>query len=141
MPKLQKSLLKCINKILHSKECADALVHKVFHVERIWSGDHIGDGKYRDFKTEIYPTPSIIDYSHNLMASQGGNIQSGDLLLQGISKANYDRKFLSPQTDSPNIERWFIIEDREYRAVSITEHLVTFNVLVRTKIAPTRGAR
>jgi hypothetical protein len=131
---IKKSLCKCIDQVLGARDSIGAYVHTVCLVKRMWDGETIGDGKATDIKTPVRPTPGIREFAHNIMVQEGGAIQQGDILLTSISKNRFSRDDLSVQDDNPTHEKFFLIDDREYRIVNVTEHLVTWNVLVRQTI-------
>ena len=131
---LKKSLSKCIDSALSVRDSIGAAIHEVSLVQRCWSGETIGDGKHRDTVTKIVPTPEIREFAHHIMVQTGGAIQQGDILLKGISKNRYSREDLLYQTDDPTREKFYLIDDREYRIVNIVERLVTWDVLVRQTI-------
>lgn len=133
--KTRESLLRCINKILEVRDKAGLTIHEVCLTTRYWEGEQIGDGKCREKTQKITPTPSIREFAHDIRATEGAAIQQGDILLTGISRANYDRDFLSTQQTHPNIEKFYVIDGREYRLVSIIERFVTWDVLVRQTIS------
>jgi len=134
MGNTRDSLLKCINKALEAKDSAGLTIHKVFLLKRTWSGEQIGDGRNVEKITEIKPVPCIREFGHDIRAVEGGAIQQGDILLTNISRANYDRNFLSTQQDEPRTEKFYQIDGGEYRVVNIIERFVTWDVLVRQTI-------
>ncbi len=131
---LKKSLSKCIDSALAVRDSIGANIHEIYLVERCWSGETIGDGKHYDKVTKLSPTPEIREFAHNIMVQTGGAIQQGDILLKGISKNRYSREDLQYQSDNPTQEKFYLIDDREYRIVNIVERLVTWDVLVRQTI-------
>lgn len=136
---LKHCLLKCIDSVLGVRDKIGVTLHEVCLVERTWTGETIGDGNRFDKVTPIKPSPGIRDFSHDIRAVSGGAIQQGDILLTSISKNNYDRDFLSAQAKDPLVEKFYRIDDHEYRVVNIVERYVTFDVLVRQTISPKGG--
>ena len=131
---LKEALAKCIDEVLEVRENIGADLHRVSLVERKWSGEHIGDGRYKDSITQIRPTPGIKEFAHDIRLLEGGAIQQGDILITSISKNRFNRDFLSVQDTDAAMEKFYLIDDREYRIVNITEHLVTWNILVRQTV-------
>lgn len=126
-------IAKCAESILRLQDKIGATIHQVYLVKRAWSGAQIGDGASFDTNYLIEPSPHVQEFSQNIMAGQGA-IEQGDVLLKYISKTEYTREFLGPQTESPLIEKFYLIDGKEYRVVNIKETLVYFNVLVRATI-------
>lgn len=125
-------LRDCTNDILGIRDDIGAELKKVYIVERIWSGKELGDGTSRESKTQILPSPRIVEFNHNLRITEGGAVKQGDILLKMISQQTLPKKQDVEFTDvSKNVEKFYEIDGRLYRPVTATERHLTWSVLVR----------
>jgi hypothetical protein len=106
--------------------------HKVYILTRTWSGDRVGRGSKTDEQVQVYPTPYMKDYSHDLRVREGGNIRAGDVIIKYIPKEDYaEESLLDCSTSAKNIEKFYVINNRIYNVVSVLEGYVYWNVHLR----------
>lgn len=133
------SLKACLGSILSTRDCIGAKLHDVFILERKWSGERPGDGKASETVTQILPTPQIVDYSHNLRLTEGGAIKQGDIVLKNFSKAAYPLETsLDCSTDNRTIEKYYLINERQYTVIHIKENYLTWDIHLRKRSDETR---
>lgn len=121
-----------LDEILSIRESLGAILHRVYLVKRTWDGSQIGDGNYSDEVIEIKPAPKIKDYSQSIHISQGGVIESGDLIIEMISKNQFPHeKEINAKSEDPSLEIFYMIGDQFYRVISIIEKYLVWNVQVR----------
>lgn len=125
-------LRKNLNSILGIRDKV-AIIHAVFQVTRSWSGDELGEGVAQDDKVRILPTPRLKEYGNDVRIAEGGSIKQGDIILKGISKENYSEEDLECTTSSSNVERFWLIDDKEYTTINIRERYLTYEVQLRKR--------
>ena len=123
---------KSLNNILSIRDKV-AILHAVFQITRTWQGEEVGSGEYTDDKVRIYPTPRLKEYGHDVRISEGGSIKQGDIILKGLSKENYEETDLECTTLSPNVEKFWLIDDKEYTTINVKERMLTFDVQLRKR--------
>lgn len=123
---------KSLNSILSIRDKV-AIIHAVFQVTRTWQGEEVGSGEYTDDTVRIYPTPRLKEYGHDVRISEGGSIKQGDIILKGLSKENYEETDLECTTLSPNVEKFWLIDDKEYTTINVKERMLTFDVQLRKR--------
>ena len=129
---LIESLKKSINPILGVRDTLGAQKHDVFLLTRTWSGEIVGDGQPVDTKSQVLPSPNIVDLSHSLRLKSGGNIRQGDILLKMISKQSFPERFeIDGEVLDKNVEFFYFFGDVIYRVISVTEDHLWWNVQVR----------
>jgi len=128
-----ESIKSCgLDKILGVRDSIGANLHDVFIITRCWSGEEIGDGRVKESKLQVKPTPRIKDFSHNLRVTEGGSVKQGDLLLKGISKSKFpERRSIDLCSDDDLVEKFYEIDCNLYRVISVVEKHLTWNVQVR----------
>jgi hypothetical protein len=73
-------ILAISNDILSIRDEIGAIKHHIFIMERKWT-EARGKGSFVDTKTQILPTPYLVDYSHDLRLKETGLIKQGDLII------------------------------------------------------------
>lgn len=139
MSSVIEELKKSMDSVFAVRSQLGAVLHKVYLVTRTWSGTQIGDGEMTEEVTEVTPSPGIKDYSHSIRLQAGGNVKQGDLIIHTISKNRYPNESdLDGSSDNPLIEKLYKIGDIYYRAISVVENHLTWNVQVRKLSDQTR---
>lgn len=132
MSNIREALTDCIDKILSVRDDMGAVIHEVYIVNRRWSGERVGDGVFSDTVTQILPSPSIKDYSHDVRITEVGAVKAGDIILTGISRNKYpDELEFKTKTEDRNTQRMFRVGKHFYHVVHIKEKLVTWDVHLR----------
>lgn len=127
------SLKGSINSILAIRDKV-GIIHAVFQVTRHWSGEEIGAGEFRDEKMRMLPTPGFKEYGHDVRLNEAGSVKQGDIILKGISKVNYpSEKDLDCSSSDASIERFWLIDDKEYTTINVKESYLTWDVQVRKR--------
>lgn len=126
-------VLSISNDILGLRDELGAIKHHIFILERKWTEER-GKGKFTDTKTQILPTPYLVDYSHDLRLKESGLIKQGDLILKMISKKTYKKDQIDCSVLDNKTEKYYLIENNLYEVVGITEDYVTYNVQIRKTI-------
>ena len=136
-----EDLLPDVDCILGIRDDIGAELRKVFLVKRKWGGETLGDGRAKDTKTQILPTPYIVDFSHNIQIQSGGSFQQGDVLLKNISKDKFPKESdLQPSTGDGTIEYFYEVGDKLYNLQTIVEKHLTWNVQLRRLIDDSSGS-
>lgn len=129
---LIQSLKKNINPILSVRDLLGAEKHKQYILTRTWSGTKPGDGNAVDTKLLINPSPRIVDFSHDKRVLEGGNFKRGDILLKMVSKQTFPNESqIDGSSDAKNIEKFYLINNRLYTVISVTEDYIWWNVQIR----------
>ena len=132
MSNLRASLLGCIDKVLEVRDCIGAVIHEVYIINRVWTGERVGDGSFSDDSTQVLPSPNIRDYSHDVRVTNIGAVKAGDLVLIGISRNKYQNDLeLRTDTEERNTERLYKVGKHFYRLVHIKENLLTWDIHIR----------
>jgi hypothetical protein len=128
---LVDDIKKQIDPILEIRDLLGAQKAIVYIVERTWR-EKIGVGTFADIKTQIYPTPNIVDLSHKFKMKEAGNLKDGDLLLKMVSKNKFpEETFVSCKNNSDKKEMFYLIDNYSYEVISVTSEYVYWNVLIR----------
>lgn len=132
---LLTDLLGVTDDILGVRDTIGAVIYPIYLTTRTWSGTEPGDGTATDVDTQILPSPSVKDLSHDWDSLKGGNAQQGDLLLQYISKQSYPSEdTVRCKSSARNIEKFYKINGHLYTVVSVSEKYVYWNVQIRKVI-------
>lgn len=126
-------ILDGIDCALEARDDLGAIKAKVYIVTRVWSGDQVGRGDYTDTSKQVYPSPEIVDFSHDLRVKEGGTVKSGDILLKSISRKRYSEYDLdlSIADNQRYIEKFYCICDKLYEVVNVKMQYATWDVLIR----------
>jgi hypothetical protein len=118
--------------ILGVRDAIGATIHPIYILTRQWSGAEPGDGTAVDTVAIVKPSPAIKSLAHDFVAIQAGSVQSGDLLLKGISKQSYPLKeSVAFTAQEPNIEKFYRIDGALYQVISVVENYIYWNVQIR----------
>jgi hypothetical protein len=113
------------------RDAVGAVMHPIHIVTRQWPAE-IGVGAAVDTVTLLKPSPGIKALSHDFLAIQAGSVQSGDLLLQGISKQSYPEKAMVAFDDlAANVEKFYRIDSNLYQVISVVEKYIAWDVQIR----------
>lgn len=127
-----EDLKDVVDDVLQVRDDIGAIKDSVYIVTRAWDGDEIGDGNAVESKTIVYPSPWIVDYSHSLRITEGGNIKQGDILLKQISQDRYPNEIdVDCKTSSKLIEKFYEIGGILYNVISVRKRYATWDVQVR----------
>lgn len=132
------SLLPAIDSILGVRDQIGAVIQPVYVVIRTWSGSQVGDGTAVDTKDQIYPTPGLKNFAQDIRLREGGSVKAGDIILVGVSKNLYTEEMLDGSTDTPNIEKFFLVGAKLYQVINVVEKYVTWDVQLRELSNQTR---
>jgi hypothetical protein len=134
-----KSLCRCVDKILGVREQVGADLKKAYIVTRTWSGDRPGNGYPTDTKIQVLPTPRVVDFSHSVSLREAGAIKSGDILLEKVPKTQFPQETdINGYSDSRCVEKLYDLSGELYKAVSVVEKLLWWNVQIRRLSAQER---
>lgn len=137
---LYDNLKKCMDAALSVRDCVGAALHPVQILTRTWSGERPGDGTAVESLLDIYPTPQIVDYGHDIRGTQGGFIRQGDIILRGISKNKFPlESAIDCSTTSRKIEKFYFIAERLYTVIHVKDKPVTWDVHLRKRSDETRN--
>ena len=121
-----------LDDILGVRDEIGAVIKPVHFVTRTWAGSEPGDGAAVDTKTQLLPSPRIVEFVDDDKIKEGGAIQQGDIMLKMISKQSYPtRSMVDGTSDSLSIEKLYQIGTDFYRVIKVKEKYVTWEVLVR----------
>lgn len=127
-------VLSITDDILSIRDQIGAVKEPVYLLTRTWT-EKKGVGQYSDMTETIYPTPYVVDYSHKLSVKEGGAIRQGDIILKHISKQRYSKEsMIDCSVDSENKEKFYLIKNRLYEVISVTQDYVYWNVQIRKTI-------
>ncbi len=130
--RLKDSLKLNIDCVLGVRDSIGASIADVSIVHRKWSGSKIGEGEATETVTKMLPTPGIKLFNHDLRIKEGGTVQSKDILLTSISQHKYPEQSMIDGTKPDKlVEVMYDVGGRLYQVVSVEQHLVTWNVLLR----------
>lgn len=120
--------------ILSLRDKIGAVKEPVYILTRKWV-DKKGMGQYFDTTETIYPTPYVVDYSHKLGVREGGAVRQGDILLKTISKQKYtEESMIDCSVTDDKTEKFYMIKNRLYEVISVTQEYVYWNVQIRKTI-------
>lgn len=126
------SLKDGLDDILGLRDSLGAALMPVFFVTRTWTGDENGDGEATEVKSQVLPSPRIVQMNDASRIVEGGAVQLGDIFLKMISKAKYGSKSdVDGMSDFQNVERFFEIDGELYSVINVTEKHLTWTVQVR----------
>lgn len=132
---MKQGILSGIGKGLESalklRDDLGVALAKVYLIERRWTGQNIGDGDAVDKRTQLLPSPRIVDLSLKLHYTAGGSMKQGDLILRDILKSKYSREKLLMATEGNNVEGFYEINGRMFKPVHLEEKQLTWSVHVR----------
>ena len=129
MSNLRDSLLGCVDKILGVKDSMGANIHEVFIINRVWTGERVGDGSFTDEESQVLPTPCIKDYSHDVRITESGAVKQGDIILTGLSRNVFpDEEEFKTKTEERNTQRMFKVGTHFYHVKHIKEKLITWDL-------------
>ena len=126
-----KAMLPAIDSILSIRDQLGAVIRPVSFLTRTWSGTEPGSGTATDSVVQLLPTPKIKEFSQDVRLREGGNIRAGDIILMGISRNKYTYQDLDSVTASKSVEKFFMVGDKIYQIIQVTEKYVTFDVHIR----------
>lgn len=129
---IYKDLIGDIDSILGVRDDIGAELKHVYLVTRTWSGMEIGDGTSTEVVTQMLPTPRIVELMDDYRIREGGAFQQGDVLLKMVSKQSYvARTDVDCFSNNPSVEKFYRINDIDYRVINVQEKHVTWNVQLR----------
>lgn len=130
-PLIDGCLLDCIDDALAIRDEIGAYKSKVYITKRSWSGNIIGEGTPTDVDTQIYPTPEIVEYKHDIRLKDGGSIRNGDIALKSVSRKRYTEDDMALKSNDPSVELFFKICGKLYESISVKRGHATMDVMVR----------
>lgn len=126
------SLLPNLDTILGVRDSAGLALKPVFLVSRTWSGEAPGDGEAREEVVQMLPTPQILNLSHSVKLTEGGNIRQGDIILKMVSKASFpDYNYIRRKSPSANVELFYQVGEELYHVISVVEKHLTYDIQLR----------
>ncbi len=138
-------MLQGIDGILNIRDSIGAIIHPVSIVTRTWYTDPDltiaaaqPEGYAKDLVVQLLPSPGMKEFSQDIRLREGGAVKAGDIILTSISRNKYSKSDLDSDTGSRNVMRLFLIGDKLYQIINITEKYVTFNIQVRELSNQTR---
>jgi hypothetical protein len=140
------SLLPNINTILGIRDSIGAIKQPVSFITRTWWVDDtyevqsagIGIGVAKDVVVQMLPSPRIVDLSQSLQLREGGMVKQGDIFLKYVSRQSFKEHQLDGSSPAANIEQLFLVGDKVYQVISITESYVTWKIQLRELTNQTR---
>ena len=123
-------LMGSVDSILGIRDSIGAALKEVSFYKRTWSGEEVGEGLSSSIVTSMKPSPRVVEYKDDFRVREGGVIKQGDIMLKMISKNLYTESELNGIAEK-NIEMLFLVGEKLYRTVSVTEKHLTWNVLLR----------
>lgn len=136
---LLDGLKDCIDSVLSVRDCVGAVLHPVEILTRTWSGERPGDGDATEETIEISPSPQIVDFSHDVRITEGGAVKQGDIIIRGISKNAYPNESeINCAGVAPNIEKYYLINEKIYTVINVKENYLTWDVQLRKRSDETR---
>jgi len=132
MSKINSCLAKSVECALKVRDDLCLNLKDVYIVTRTWDGRHVGDGAADDCDKKVYPSPQIVDLSHDVRGRETGFIKQGDLLLKGIAKSRFpDEKEVDGSSDDKKVEVFYKVGDYLYTVIHVRERQVTWDIQVR----------
>lgn len=133
-----EAMLPAIDAALGVRDAVGAVILPVYLVTRIYYSDsgltvpnNQPEGYAQDMQKQVLPSPMIVQYKQDLRLREGGAVKAGDIVLKSISKNLYKESDLDGSTPSANIQKLFLIGDKLYQVISVTQKYLTFEVQVR----------
>jgi hypothetical protein len=125
-------LLGDVDSILSVRDQIGAALKPVYLVTRTWSGSELGEGTASVTKTQMLPSPRVVEFKHDLRLVEGGFVKAGDILLKMVSKQSYATESLLDGTSNvANVEKLYEVGGILYRPINVREKHVTWTVLLR----------
>lgn len=134
MSNLKDTLASSLKSALSVRDKLGLAKATVYLLTREWDGKRPGEGKSWDYRRKMNPSPTIRDYGHSLRIVEAGAIRQGDLILKHIDR-ELTREQILNLTDKPNIESYWEVNGRLYKAVKENDQLFYWTVQIR----PTTG--
>lgn len=133
------AMLKGIDGVLCARDAVGAVIKKVYFVTRTWysdSGLTIAATQPEGFASKdqvvrLLPSPGMKQFSQDIRLREGGSIKAGDIILKDISKNLYKEADLDGSTSAENIQKFYLVGEKLYQVINVTEKYVTFDVQVR----------
>jgi len=123
-------LIDNVDSILGLRDDIGAVKSPVFIVTRTW-GEQKGVGVPTDVKTQILPSPRIVEMSHDMRLREGGFVKQGDIILKMISKESYKETDIDLSVPSDKVEKYYLVKNALYEIVSVVDKYVVFQVHLR----------
>lgn len=131
------SLKRSTNSIYGIRQKIGAELVEVFILTRVWAGQEIGVGNPVDTVEKVEPTPSIKDFSQDIRIQEGGGLESGDVVLRGVSKLNYPKsETLETRTGQRDVEKFWCLKSASgekdlYTVISTKEKHLAWDIQLR----------
>lgn len=147
MPGIIASLLGSVDSILGVRDNMGAATQPIHIVTRTWYADagfttnatQVGEGYPKDTQVALLPSPGIKNFSQNIHLREGGAVQQGDIILANVSKNKYPTKdSLMNTTAQPNVELFYLVNDKLYTVINVAEKYITWDVQIRELSNQTR---
>lgn len=135
---LLATILPSIDACLSVRDSAGVVFKKVYLLTRTWSGTQPGDGSATDKSVQMLPSPGVKDYSQDVRLREGGSVKAGDIVLKNVSKNSFQLSQLDGTSTAGNIEQLFLVGDKVYNVINVTEKPVTWDVQLRELTNQTR---
>lgn len=132
-------LIETVDDVLQIRDEIGVLRSKVYLITRTWTGSEPGDGTATESKSQVLPTPWVIEIGQDHRLIENGVVKSGDVIVKQISKKNYPYKTeFRSITESLNVERFWDIKDELYTVIHIKDQYATWQVHLRKLSKQTR---
>lgn len=132
------ALLQGIDGVLNARDAVGAIIQPISIVTRTWytdSGLTVAatqpEGFATDSVSQILPSPGMKEFNQDIRLREGGAVKAGDIILTNISRNKYRKSDLDNTGLAANVEKLYLIGDKLYQVINITEKYVTFSVQVR----------
>lgn len=139
------ALLKGIDGVLGARDAVGAIIEPIYFLKRTWYSDcglsvaaTQPEGYAKDLVTQLLPSPGMKQFSQDVRLREGGAIKAGDIILKNVSKNLYDESNLDGSSSAANVENLFIIGQKVYTVINVTESYATWNIQVRQLTNQTR---
>lgn len=121
-----------VNDILEIRDDLGAQKLNTYILTRTWSGGKIGEGTPTDVRTQVLPSPRIVNVAHDRRLKEGGHFKSGDIVLKQISQQTYPTESeIDGTRPGAGIEIFYMVGDRLYTVVTVIQKQVTWSVHLR----------
>ena len=121
-----------VDSILGLRDSLGVGLKKVYLVTRTWSGSELGAGTKTITKTQMLPSPHVVEFMDSYKIKEGGAIQQGDIMLKMISKQSYPiRTDVDCTTTAQNIEKFYEVGGILYRVIMVKEKHVVWDIQLR----------
>lgn len=131
-------LLGNVDAILGVRDSIGAIIQPVYFLTRTWYCDKgltkmagQPEGFAKDTIERLLPSPGMKQFNQDIRLREGGSIKAGDIILKSISRSKFKESDLDGSTCAKNIQKFFVIGDKLYQVINVTQRYVTFNVQVR----------